>query len=132
VKIPKGLQPLVDDCPPKKGSTIAHWQCVPRPVTGSHSPCGGSTDVDGNSTTQTGSILIADPQADAVATLAWGGALAGDWGSGGNNLPPEIITQPAVIRKNSLSARRRPEILMVQPTENGLSVHDPAFAQAMA
>jgi hypothetical protein len=35
-----------------------------------------------------------------------------------------------VIRKNSMSARRRPEILAVWATENGVSLHDHVIVQA--
>jgi hypothetical protein len=35
-----------------------------------------------------------------------------------------------VIRKNSMSARRRPEILAVWATENGVSMHDHGIVQA--
>ena len=79
-----------------------------------------ATDVDGNSTTQTGSILVADPKADAVPTLAWGGALAGDWGSGGSNLPPEIITQPVLLQAQIADAQLMGWQLQIAPVGTSL------------
>ncbi len=69
-----------------------------------------ATDVDGNTSTRTGSILVADPQADAAPTLAWGGALVGD------NLAPEVITQPALLQARIADDQLMGWQLQIAPT----------------
>jgi hypothetical protein len=50
----------------------------------------------------------------------------------GRNYAAIKANRPGVVRKNSMNARRRPEILVVKATENEVRTHDPVFPHAMS
>ncbi|MBV8660159.1 MAG: hypothetical protein JO142_20250, partial [Burkholderiales bacterium] len=65
-----------------------------------------ATDVDGFTTTQTGTVLVADPTNTSAPALSWGGALQGDWGTNAAKLPPVVINSPSLLQAQILANRQ--------------------------